>query len=616
MQRQPGFNNLYDNLNPSRLLLRECEAPVSILGISQMLEDRSPAIDVHINRYVNRTLAAETHIDVSSRSAETSAVESAQRAEDFDYSFFADITRQKVGGIMPWRRHIDDAVGTGMGFLALRLKPEIKEKLGTDFNTLEEMAAHAQEVFKDGFTANPFIVECPAQGTVYYDPNFDNVCEIGVRVLSALLASYGGGPGTAGRLDYTEDGFEYIVSETMPEYRSDWDNTVIVYHLETKEYIYDIVEHPNRDDAFELEVRPNIIGRPWYTMLPGNVNNNTDIGQRNRPLIWPLYNMVQSLNVQNTLIQSGALNTGRPMYQEVADSGRALPFQDLMSDRSEQAPAIVFDPGETVLPKPKRGHHWELVPVPDMRWVQEAAKSLEDRVEAWGFPSDLGPESSTIGKDASAARGSQRIEQSADQLNPFLSSVAQSLDDLLDIVGDVIRELGVSVTLPVRRRAQGGSSRIRESVTIEPDDYKEQDRSVWLKSEPASTRFARRESNTNALKDGLMSRTRWLREEFDDYLQEDKQIKIDKMHAVADEKALETFIQFVDANGAELASRFAANQSVSPPPLAPQDGGPAEPGQPRRERPPEGATTGVGISEAPVEQSIAGAPPSLGEGVG
>ena len=198
-----------------------------------------------------------------------------------------------------------------------------------------------------------------------------------------------------------------------------------------------------------------------------------------------------------------------------------------------------------MLKKPRRGYRWEVVPVPDMKWVVEAHENTRQEIERLGFPVDLGPESSTVGKGDSAARGSQRIEASADQLNPFLSGVAQSLDDLLDLVGDAIRGMKVPVTLPVRRRAQGGSSRVRESVTIKPDDYKEQDREVRLESIPASTKFAMRESNTNALKDGLMSRSTWMRLEYDDYLLEDQQILIDKAHAISDEEALKVLVQFI-----------------------------------------------------------------------
>ncbi len=624
MQDQPGFQTWYEDVNRSRLALRECEQPVEILGISQMLEDISTAIDVHINRYINRVLAADRHIDVSARSTEKSAVDAAQRAEDFDYSFLGEITRQRAGGIMPWRRAVDDSVAYGIGFLALRMKPDVQEELGTDFKDVDGLVAAASKAFSGGFTENPFMVECPAMGTVFFDPDFTNVCEIGDRVLSSLLKSYAG---KNQALEYSESGFEFV-SETIREYESSWDDTVKVYHLETEDFIYDVVEHGEAEKhGFPLETRPNAIGRPWYTPIFGHVNNNPDVGKRYRPLIWPLYRLVQTLNITNTLIQSGALNVSRPMYQEVADGARGLSFPELISNRSEQAPAIIFDPSTSVLEKPQEGYRWEIVPVPDMKWVLEANQNTRQEIERLGFPIDLGPESSTVGKGDSAARGSQRIEASADQLNPFLSNVAQALDDLLDLVGDAIRGLDVSVTLPVRRRAQGGSSRVRESVTIKPDDYKEQDREVRLESIPASTKFAMRESNTNALKDGLMSRTTWMRLEFDDYLQEMKQIQVDKAYAVAEEEALKTVISFIQANSGAIASQAAAEQGVSPPPLeppsappsapplAPPAGGPAEPGTQRRERPPEGATTGVGGPVAPVPQPVNGAPGAIGEGI-
>lgn len=610
MQNQHGFSTLYEDLYDNRVALREREAPVNIMGISQMLESRSSLLSVHIIRYVNHLESADITINVSSRSAKASDVDAAQRAEDFDYSFLSEITRQHVGGVKPWRRHLDDAMAYGLGFLALRLKPKILEELGTDFDTPEEMASEAERIFKDGFTENPFIVECPQFGTVFFEPNMDRFAEIGERVLSSVLASYDG-------LEYTPDGFEYVVSETIQEFDNSWDTTVKTYHLETSDYIYDIVEHPRREDAFALDVRPNILGRPWYSVMFGDVDNNPDVSKKYKPPVWPLYDLVQTLNVTDTLIQSGALNTGRPMYQEVQANGRALAFPDLMADRSERAPAIIFDPSESVLKKPARGSRWELVPAPDIQQLIEANNRTLTAIKETGFPSDLGPDSGTVSNDTSAARGSQRIEVSGNQLEASFSNAEQSLNDLLDLVGDAIKNLKVPVTLPVRRRAQGGSARVRESVTIRPEDYKEQDREITFKNVPAATRMAWRKSNTDALKDGLMSRTRWLRAEYDDPVFEAKMIVIDKAYAVAEEEALKAVIAFMKKNGEAIAAQAAAELGVSPPPLAPQDGGPP-PGETVRPtaRPPLGSFTGAGIAPGQVEQAGPdGVLPSVAEGV-
>ena len=76
--------------------------------ISQKLEDPSPAIDVHVTRYVNRIVAAETIFEVSARSGETKAINSAQKVEDFYYTLFSDMLRQQPGFIAsPNLAHFD-----------------------------------------------------------------------------------------------------------------------------------------------------------------------------------------------------------------------------------------------------------------------------------------------------------------------------------------------------------------------------------------------------------------------------------------------------------------------------------------------------------------------------
>ncbi len=610
LRDQPGFRTWYGVLNTGRQAIRFRENPVEIAGISQKLEDLSPAADVHATRFVNRMEAAKVHVEVSSRSPDDADVSAAQRVEDFYYAFLNDMMRQRPGGILsPYRRHLDDMTALGAGFLHPALKPDVREKLGgKGFKDVDQLVAAAKRAFKDGFEENPFVVECPSLETVYFEPDLRNACEVGTRTISQVLHAYE-------RLDYSpEMGFKWLTSDTMPEFQSEWQDTVTYYHLETTDFIYDLLDDPRGDRPFLSERRPNVAGRPWYTITPGHINNHPSPDKRFQPLIAAVYPTVQIMNVTRTLLQSGALNTGRPMYQEVAEGRSAVTLPEMMNQPIEQRPTLAFDPSQAILKKPRKGYRWDVVPVPSMEWVLEAYNQSKADLRDWGFPVGLSPEAPTKGEAESAAKGAQDMEIATNYLDPALGNVARSLHELLTLVGDAIKGFGLPVTIPVRKRAEGGDSRVRESITVKPDDFREQDLEVELKSIPATARIAIRESNQRQLQLGLMSRTTYMKEEHEDYLAEMERIEIDKAYAFAQEKALETVKQFITQNSAAVAAKVAAEQKIPlPAGLVPQTGGPAESGEPRFERPPGAPMQGVGTpNPIPEQAGPTGVPPSVG----
>ena len=578
MQQQPGFQDWYLTYNVNRRALRFRENGVEIKGISQTLEDPSPAIDVHITRYVNRIEAADAQIEVSARSVDNAAVKAAQNVEDFYYTFFSDITRQQPGGIItPYRRHLDDMTAYGAGFLHPAFSQQAREALprGT-YRDVGELVAELKksELFKDGFTENPFIVECPAMGTVFFEDNLSPMCEVGQRTISQLLLSYED-------LSYHEHGFEWLSSDTLPEYNADWSDLATYYHLETEEFIYDVIEDSNDNEPFTLDVKPNVAGRPWYTITPGHVNNDPAVSHRFQPLISPLYQTVQTMNVTRTLIQSGALNTGRPMYQEVADGGRGVDLPTLLSSPAEQTPTIIFDPSQQVLKKPRKGYHWELVPAPSIEWVLRAYEESKKDLQDWGFPASLSPDSPTTGQANSAAQGAQQMDVATNYLDPALNNVARSLHVLLTRIGDIIIGLDMPIEMPMHRR--GGDSRVREVVRVTPDDFREHDLTVRLESIPAAAQIAINEFELREMQEGLRSRSAYMRRRYRDHLAEQERIILDKALAFAEKKALEGVQQVIQQIAPALTSQVAAEQEI--PPVVPQAGGPAEPGQPRLARP-------------------------------
>jgi len=604
LQQQPGLQNWYGTLNANRKALRYREHPVQIAGIHTVLEDLSPAADVHSTRYVNRLVAAEPRIEVASRSAEDAAVVSAQRAEDFDYAFLHDMMSQRPANVLsPYRRHVDDMVAYGAGFLRLSLSPKVVQSLpGGKFKDLDDFLARIKGVYDEGFKENPFIVECPALETVFFSPDLREVCEIGERTISQVVQTYD-------NLSYQDGHFEFT-SDTMPRYEGSWQDTVTYYHLETEEFIYDLTEQKDRDEPFLLDRFPNVAGRPWYTITPGHMSNDPDPSNRFQPLIAGVYPTVQTMNVTRTLLQSGALNTGRPMYQEVANGRSGMDLPTIMTQPLEQRPVIHFDPSEQVLEKPAPGHHWEVVPAPSAEWVQSALERSQRDLQDWGFPIGLSPEAPTSGKAESGVQAMHDMEIAVNYLNPALTNVAGSLKELLLLVGDVVKGLDIPVTIPIRKRAEGESSRVRETVTVRPEDFREQDVNITLASEPATAKAAMRESDERMLQLGLMSRTTFMKRYYDDHLAELERIQIDKGYVFAEEQALSVAKAFIQANSQAIASEIAADLGI---PLAPQTGGPS-PGQEQRFQRPEVPVPGAGSPTVSPEQAVGGVPASIGTG--
>ncbi len=118
-QKEPGFQTWYQEYNQNRKLLRHGQYPTDIKGISRKLEDLSPAVDVHVTRYVNRIVAADIKIEVSARSVRQEDVDAAKRVEDFYYSIVQDFMQQHGGGsLAPYRRAVDNMASLGAGFLS------------------------------------------------------------------------------------------------------------------------------------------------------------------------------------------------------------------------------------------------------------------------------------------------------------------------------------------------------------------------------------------------------------------------------------------------------------------------------------------------------------------
>ena len=114
------------------------------------------------------------------------------------------------------------------------------------------------------------------------------------------------------------------------------------YHLEDSEYIYDVFEGGPAGQM--LQCYPNPLGRPWYTFSAGKEKPELAPVERYRPLIGPLYEIAYRLQIYGTLLASGALATGRPVYQEVKIGSRAASgIDDFMGMKNDERPTLKFD---------------------------------------------------------------------------------------------------------------------------------------------------------------------------------------------------------------------------------------------------------------------------------
>ena len=600
MYQKPGFVNLR-NKNEVREQIRNREYGVNIAGISLTLEDLSPAANVHGTRYVNRIDAANVEIENTPRSAEKNDMDAAQRVEDYFNSIAANIRRQKHAGIVaPYRRHLDDMAFYGVGVIRVGFKPHIREKLFPETaKDTDEVVSIVEAAFEKGFEEDPFMFECPAVSTVAFSLDFSEVCEVGKLTISDVLDSHED-------LQFsTAEGFKKITtSETRPEFDNTWDELQVTsYHLETNDWIYDVIDHAGIGDAqtgkgFPMSKIPNIIGRPWYAITFAHVTNNPDISKRYLPLINDIYPVVHSLNFLSTLLLTGSLSTGRPMYQMIDQHAGAQTLTQMMTTPVEQKPVLAFDPSEELLRTPEPGKRWDVVPVPDMKWVIAVVDKLESRLERWGFPVSLGPEVSTEGKAESGVQGMQQIEVAANYLNPAQANVALSLYEMFQIVGDALTEMGVKVKIPVRRKGK----ETKETLTILPTDFKDHDLSVSLKSQEASAQLAIRSADLELVQLKMMSKTTFFRIHYPKWQQELQLVFLDEGKALGEQKILELIDQFAKAEGPAIIQQAAADQQIAVPNLAEQSGGPAEPGGARNSRPPV-PLPGAGASPITVDQN-------------
>ncbi len=602
LENDQSFRTWQDRYIPNWRALRWRTEPVQIAGISEKLEYRSPAIASNVDRYRNRERAAKIRILVAAKDEDQHSVSAAQAVENFAYALYEDFRRQGDAD----DRAIDYQVADGLGPRNIAWADNVLDKLFAKTQQIDDIKERVTAVFKSGFDGNPFKLRVPDPQVLYWDKDMSLVAEVGLVRISTLRAAYEEGLSPGELHDFNE-----IVSDVEESHRrlrphheghEQHDRTVQFYHVETNGWVYEAIlnkaQKPNPQPLI-LRRHPNPIGRPRYAFAAGHKTSGRDPWKSHRPLVADLYPIVQLLNITRTLLMTGGLQTGRPMYQEVAVGAAADDFMTILSKPADTRNVVSIDTSKgDFLPKPRKGHRWEPVPIPDTSILEKADIRLEADLANYGFPAILSPDAAidaTSGYDRS-----RQMEGAQDFLEPPLANNAEAWKELFLMCFDAIKEMGVPVTIRTLLRAQGEDSRIQDVVTIRPEDIDDVHLEVRFESIPATVQFAMDEAARRDVEGGWMSRSRYMGTKYDDPEREAEQIALDDMRLAGQQMAKDAAISFIQVMIPQDMQQVAQELGVTLP-----VGGQAGNGQ-NPERPPEGAAPGVGSPLVPPLQGQPG----------
>ena len=565
------------------------------------MEDRGSHLEVHGSRFIDRLVAAVRKIQVASLKDDDTGVRRAQQVENFLYALFAD---WEGGG----EYHVDNPRTLGIGgmtfydlyIVRLDFCKTVRDQLGSITDSAD-LGTEVDKILKN-ITVNPFELSCPHWDTIAFEPDFSMVVEKGEVKLSELQLLY----------PEDEDLRQYVSSAAMQENASEYQKTVPYYHVETREYIYDIIGR-TPEEAQALQVRPNPIGRPWYVFAAGKLHPEGSIVERYRPLLAPIYPVAEKLRNLGTLLSSAALQEGRTGYQLV-ENGKAgaASVYDWNAQPQNERPVLAFDLSSDALVNPPKGYHYENMPIPDRQILVQAYQEAKQELQDYGFPAPLSPDQALTGQASSGHLATREIEQANFSINPALSRLAAADKELCKMVGDIIKELKLQVSIPVFKKAQG--TRVREVVTVSDKHFKDIDITLALNGSTASMDYAAKESDRQDLQLGLMSLQEYMTKWNEDPMQELTRIDQEKLSIPLKELAQQTVMQFIQQNAQAMVNNAAAELNIQIPAPTPQPvqtdgvipptGGPETPGGSRNMRPPS-PMPGLGAPANPEIQSIA-----------
>ncbi|MCH7801004.1 MAG: YcaQ family DNA glycosylase, partial [Chloroflexi bacterium] len=305
--------------------------------------------------------------------------------------------------------------------------------------------------------------------------------------------------------------------------------------------------------------------------------------------------------ILETLVNSGALQTGRNMWQEVRVGAPIRNFLDIVADKNyEQQPDITVDTLEEMLPQPKEGHEWKPVQVPDQSQLVTALQNKKEELLDQGFPIALLPGQPEQQRASSGYQAANEMGAAITQLDPPLRNIANADRNLFTKIHGIIKALDVSVELPVHQH--GDRSTPSEVITIKPEDLGEVDLTVTYESIPEAAKFAMIEELRRQVKDGHTSKAKLMAFLHDDPFLEQDRIDREVSAAQATQMAHADSAAIVEEERGPAMRQIAAEEGF---PL-PAEGGPAPGETVRNQRPVGGGFPGLGAPAVPPPQTQPG----------
>ena len=550
----------WESTNENRDARRYRRWGIDIPGIPEKMEDRRPDIQYQITSFVNHFDSANLKIRVNAREDSDKAIESAQKVKNAFYFIGDDFSSQRPSQLYAGhRRAMDLQVAKGCGPRHLDFSKEIRAAL---FNQKLDDAAGLNRVLsgvEEAFKRNPWVIECPDLEALRWDPDLSTVAEVGEKQISALKE--------VSDLELREYLLRYpgFVSETMQE-NAKVEDVARTYHLETSEFIYDVIDASGSrgqawgHEAHMLEFRPNLLGRPWYTLTPGNFTGSRNVGEAYEPLIAVVYPLVERLSVLNTLLNSAALQTGRIGYQEVAIGANAISAVDFMHLPDADRKTDEFSFVEFGRRNPRDGFEWKPMPVPDLSVLLEMSRSTQDEVERKGFPPVLDP--SAILKAESGYDRNQISSAAAHRLDPPLRNMAASVKQHFIDIAEISSGLPISIQLPVVDIAGGHDLRIVDMATLDPDDWRDIQLQVSYESIDLGAESVRQEMNLRLFEAGFMSRQTLMKSIYDDDQEEENRINSDRVTGVVAARVTKDIEGVISGAAPQVLAEELANAGV------------------------------------------------------
>ena len=496
LAKQPGFTERNTTWR-ARRDLRFRKTAVGIPRVRKEIEYRSPWLNEETHRWANRLIGAP--IGIKTAAKQKGQEPAAQRGENFFYRVYWDFRRiRTVAFVNADQRAADHKVADGLGIRHIRLAPNALELLKGDKTKISELGER-------GFEGLPFILEAPDPICVYYEPDLSVVAEEGIVTFRKLKRMYP-------NMDYSANDDEFRLTSEVMDIAYDkqiFDKTVKVYHVETEDWIYDLLEQPNpragRENGLILNKYKNIFGRPAYAFDPGHVTGSDEPLYAYEPLIGGLFGIMEQWNQLGTLQQAAGVFSGVPMYYLARRKGATGEDpSDYLSLPSGEKKEFHFnwDTGEVEgLPE-----GYEPVPIKFETGIDltRAKEDVRWEMQRYTFR-DIADVEATSGYDRA-----RMIEVQGFDLQPPLDRQADCWHEIFLLIAEAIKNMDIPVM--VRTIPQRGEEGADREIIIKPEDFKDIDLAVSFSSVGASTRFALVESGLRQMAEGVLSETTFMSE--------------------------------------------------------------------------------------------------------